>query len=70
MVARTDSLDRDRVVAQIDTLVRELVALRRQLVRPTEPATPSLTQQLYGSLGHGTWDEYDVNLDWVRFSAP
>ena len=49
--------------------LRELEALRRQLT--TEPkaiATHNLTQELFGAAGHGTRDEYDSFLDWLRFS--
>lgn len=29
----------------------------------------NLTSQLFGALGHGAWDEYDLQLDWVRFEV-
>jgi hypothetical protein len=60
MVTRVNTMDRDRLVAQIDALMRELTVLRRQLSQSAEPSTPNLTRQLYGSLGHGTWEEYDI----------
>jgi hypothetical protein len=66
----TAILDQTQIVARIDAIIRELEALRRQLTLPakTTPETHSLTEELYGSLGHGTWDEYDLDLDWKRFS--
>lgn len=57
------------VIARIDAIIRELEALRRQLVAPVTTGMPNLTEQLFGALGHGTWDEYDLQLDWARFSV-
>ena len=39
---------------------------RRVTRKPTVP--PNLVDQLFGALGHGTWEEYDLDLDWKRFS--
>lgn len=33
------------------------------------PTTPSLADQLFGALGHGQWAEYDLEVDWQRFSV-
>ena len=64
-------LDARQIVTQIDAIVPELLALRRRLTAAATPPVESghLTAALYGALGHGTWDEYDTDLDWTRFSA-
>ncbi len=49
-------------------MLDELQAMRRQLTQPKPPSAPNLVDQLFGALGHGTWDEYDMDLDWKRFS--
>ena len=63
------SPDLRHVIARIDAIICELEALRRELTRSPVPATPNLTERLFGALGHGTWDEYDPHLDWLRFSS-
>jgi hypothetical protein len=60
------SVDREQMLARIESAIRELETLRRQLMIPVA-AAGNLTEQLFGALGHGTWDEYDLNLDWARF---
>ena len=62
------NLDRQQILARIDAVIQELQMLRRQLLTPTKQ-TAGLTEQLFGALGRGSWDEYDLNLDWVRFGA-
>ena len=60
------------VVARLDTIIRELEGLRRQLTAPPTNATPlkmSRVDQLYGAAGTGSRDEYDPNLAWSRFAA-
>lgn len=63
------TLDTRQVVERIDAMMRELEMMRRQLTTmpKAEPAI-GLTDQLFGALGKGTWAEYDLNLDWARFS--
>lgn len=64
--------DPHQVIARIDAIIRELEALRQQvgiLAPPTlQTTTHGLTEELFGAAGHGAWEEYDLNLDWVRFS--
>jgi hypothetical protein len=61
--------DVERVVSQIDTIIRQLELLRRELTdRPHKPSAPGLTRSLFGAAGQGTEDEYDLELDWARFS--
>lgn len=63
-------LSPETILQRIDTILRELEALRKMVAHTcVEPATDNQAQQLYGVLGRGTWDEYDRDLDWQRFSA-
>ncbi|MFQ5855320.1 MAG: hypothetical protein ACE5LU_06730 [Anaerolineae bacterium] len=65
------SLNSRQVIARIDAIIHELESLRHQLASPTPTLTPTtnLTEQLFGALGQGAWDEYDLHLDWLRFSS-
>jgi hypothetical protein len=55
----------------LDEIVQELLAIRQMLGAPEpEPTPPGATRRLFGCLGQGTWDEYDLDLDWARFSTP
>ena len=49
---------------RIDIIIRELQALRQVIVAQYRPVEGHLTQQLYGALGQGTWEEYGPFLDW------
>ena len=71
MIKTDAGLDARQIVTQIDAIIPELLALRRRLtVAPPPSAEPGgLTAALYGVLGQGTWDEYDIDLDWTRFGA-
>jgi hypothetical protein len=72
MIKMDTGLDAGQIVKQIDTIIPELLALRRRLAITTTmlPAeSGGLTAALYGVLGHGTWDEYAPDLDWARFGA-
>ncbi len=61
--------DQRQVIARIDTIIRELEGLRRQLATPPKTTvTTSIAEELFGAAGRGTRDEYDPNLDWARFS--
>jgi hypothetical protein len=64
-------LDSRQIIARIDAIIHELESLRRQLTAVTPPvtSTPHLTERLFGALGQGTWDEYEPDLDWLRFSS-
>jgi len=57
-------LDPRQIIPRIDAAIRELEALRRELTAPVPPR--NLTEQLFGSLGRGAWNEYDLNLDWAK----
>lgn len=60
------SVDREQMLTRIESAIRELETLRRQLMAPVATAG-NLAEQLFGALGHGSWEEYDLNLDWARF---
>jgi hypothetical protein len=57
-----------QAIERIDTMMRELYMMRRDLTLPKPHTTTSITDQLFGALGKGTRDEYDMDLDWKRFS--
>jgi hypothetical protein len=58
------------ILQRIDAIMRELGELRQMVLRiQSEPTAGNLAQQLYGALGHGSWEEYDMQLDWQRFGA-
>ena len=59
----------ETIIRQIDTIIRELQELQRLLSAQARPTNGNLTDQLYGALGRGSWEEYDLHLDWQRFSA-
>ncbi len=61
--------DTGEMIKRIDAMIRELETMRKQLNEVPSPASePGLTERLFGAAGHGTWDEYDLDLDWKRFS--
>lgn len=63
------ALDTRQVVKRIDIMIRELEIIRRQLTDLPKVAVASgLTQELFGAAGKGSRDEYDMDLDWKRFS--
>ncbi len=63
--------ERERILARLDEVMRELMAIRRMLeALQEEPRSEAAVEQLYGSLGHGTWAEYDPDLEWTRFDVP
>jgi uncharacterized membrane protein len=56
------------LLKRIDAIMRELQALRQSVQEmQTEAPETNLTQQLYGALGQGDWNEYDLDLEWQRF---
>jgi len=57
--------DQQQVIAQVDTIIHELEALRRQLELATMSKTTGTTgiiEELFGAAGQGTRDEYDEEL--------
>jgi hypothetical protein len=61
-------LDPEQTITQIDAIIQQLMTLRCQLLSQIAPATTHVTEQLFGALGRGTWEEYEPDLDWIRFS--
>jgi hypothetical protein len=59
--------ERERLLQQIDTLICSLQKLRAQLVAEP-PLRASRVANLFGRLGSGSWQEYDPDSDWERFT--
>lgn len=60
------------ILQRLDKIAAELHSLR-QAVIGIQAHSPELLQdnivmQLYGALGHGSKGEYDLMLDWERYS--
>jgi hypothetical protein len=70
MILQTLEPSPDALLERIDLIMRELQALRQTVQAMTKP-TPSapLAQELFGSLGQGTPEEYepDIDINWQRF---
>ena len=59
------------ILKRIDAIMKELQGLRQFITQSqTDHNTISkdIAEELAGSLGQGTWQEYDSDLDWKRFS--
>lgn len=57
------------IVRRIDAMIRELQLLREMVVkRQSEKSETHWADELFGSLGNGSWAEYDSDLDWKRFN--
>jgi hypothetical protein len=59
----------DLILKRIDAIIQELQELRQIVLVQEHVADGNLTAQLYSALGQGTWDEYDLDLDWQRFAT-
>lgn len=57
------------IVKRIDAIIHQLQELRRTILVQTRPPDGNLVERLYGALGQGSWDEYDLHLDWQRFAS-
>jgi hypothetical protein len=69
MQTSPSTIDREQMLTRIESAIRELETLRRQLIEPVV-TVGNLAEQMFGALGHGSWEEYDLNLDWARFGLP
>lgn len=58
----------ETIVKRIDAIICELQVLRQTILVQTRPPNGNIVEQLYGALGQGSWDEYDLYLDWQRFA--
>jgi low affinity Fe/Cu permease len=59
------------ILKRIDDIITELQVLRQQVLAletRSESTSRDIVDALAGSLGQGTWDEYDKFLDWERFA--
>jgi hypothetical protein len=64
MTIETRDQSPEAILQRIDAIMRELGELRQMALRiQSQPTTGDLAQQLYGVLGHGSWEEYDMQLD-------
>ena len=65
--------DKKQIISRIDTIIRELETLRQILTDPA-PIIPdtkrktSLTEELFGAAGQGSWDDYNSDIDILRFA--
>ena len=51
----------ETILQRLDAIMRELQDLRELVAQsPANATAGNLAQQLYGALGRGTWDEYDI----------
>jgi hypothetical protein len=64
---KTVEIPAEVLLERIEIIAHELEELRRTVLLQTRPAGRDLAHQLYGALGQGSWDEYDLDLDWQRF---
>lgn len=68
---QTGDTSSEMILRRIDAIIDELQSLRRAVITQQSPAitpTRSIVEELFGSLGPGSWDEYDLMLDWKQFS--
>ena len=57
------------LLERIDSIAREVEELRKAVWLQAQLPERNLANRLYGALGQGSWDEYDLELDWQRFSS-
>ncbi|MFO7684279.1 MAG: hypothetical protein R6X34_29970 [Chloroflexota bacterium] len=71
MTTQTNDSSATMILQRIDAIIAELQALRHQvqIIQPDSTPSTNLVEELAGSLGQGSWDEYDPQLDWQRFDA-
>jgi hypothetical protein len=59
------------LLRRIDAIINELQSLRQAVLtaqNSSAPPTQSIVEELFGSLGPGDWDEYDLLLEWEQFA--
>ncbi len=65
----TTQIPTETILTRIDAMIKELYWLRRIVLSTDAPAvSPNIVEELTGSLGQGTWEEYDETIDWERFA--
>lgn len=68
MNVNLDQASTEAILRRIETIMRELETLRQTVLAGTKVSASNPTRQLFGSLGTGSWTEYDVDLDWQQFA--
>jgi len=68
-VVRDAAPSPEAVLERIDSIVEELLELRRVIATERKLTSGNVSAELFGSLGCGTWDEYDAQADWRRFES-
>lgn len=64
----TMQIPTETVLTRIDAIIEELQWLRQAVLATDKPSAPTnIIDELAGSLGKGSWEEYDLQLDWERF---
>jgi len=58
----------DAILRRIDSVMLELLELRQAVLTKQHPPAQDLAAELYGSWGQGTWEEYQPDVEWQRFS--
>jgi hypothetical protein len=66
---RDDAMPSEAVLERIDAILRELLELRQTVASHGRAARGNAAAQLFATLGHGTWEEYDLDADWQRFES-
>lgn len=73
MLQQTETPTTNELILQrLDTIAAELQLLRQAILRQDSPeldkASENIAAQLYGALGQGAKNEYDLLLEWERFN--
>jgi len=71
-MVKTNQFSNEEILKRIDDIIKELQWLRQAVDVPqtrVDATSQNIVEELAGSLGQGTWDEYDPDLDWMRFSG-
>jgi len=67
--ARETRVSSEAVLERIDAILRELLELRQTVVAQGRVARGDMATELFGALGRGRWEEYDLGLDCRRFDS-
>jgi len=66
---RDGAMPSEAVLERIDAILRELLELRQTVASHGRATRCNAAAQLFAALGHGTWQEYDLDADWQRFES-
>ena len=76
MMNSASPIDTKQLISRVDALIRELHEVRRQisvltvqqaLAHGDFPTQANQARELYGAMGKGSLEEYDLFADWERF---